>query len=299
MPREWSPHVTQLIDELWVPTPFVAKAMRTMSLPVYEMPPGVLLGKTVPITRESLDIPTGHFVFLFVFDMCSDFERKNPLALIRAFREAFSRDEPVTLVIKLCRGHVDPINLERLRAAAQQNSVLVIDRLTSNEETNGFIEMCDCFVSLHHAEGFGLGLAEAMLKGKPVIGTNYSGNLAFMNRENSLLVDCELVEIAENGSVYQKGFHWAQPSEAHAAELMRSVFENPHEALARAERAKKEIAEQLSVERAGRRMKERLKEIEMQRERLNEAGAMNSGTDPDATEHNKLLSAHCCANRSH
>jgi glycosyltransferase involved in cell wall biosynthesis len=153
------------------------------------------------------------------------------------------------------------LNLERLRAAAQQNRVLVIDRLVSRQETNGFIEMCDCFVSLHRAEGFGLGLAEAMLSGKPVIGTNYSGNLAFMNRENSLLVDFELVEIVEGGSVYKKGFHWAQPSEAHAAELMRSVLENRHEAVARAERAKKEIAEQLSVETAGQRMKQRLEEI--------------------------------------
>jgi glycosyltransferase involved in cell wall biosynthesis len=232
-----------------------------ISLPVYHMLPAVLLGKTVPIARETVGIPTGHFVFLFAFDMCSDFERKNPLALIRAFRRAFSRDEPVTLVIKLCRGHIDPVNLEQLRAAAQQNRVLVIDRLVSREETNGFIEMCDCFVSLHRAEGFGLGLAEAMLIGKPVIGTNYSGNLAFMNRENSLLVDFELVEIAESGSVYKKGFHWAQPSEAHAAELMRSVFENRHEAVARAERAKKEIAEQFSVETAGQRIKQRLAEI--------------------------------------
>jgi len=261
MPHEWSQHITQLVDELWAPTPFIAQAMRTMSLPVYEMPPGVVLGKTVPIARESLDIPTGHFVFLFAFDMCSDFERKNPLALIRAFRQAFSRDEPVTLVIKLCRGHVNPVNLERLRALAQQNRVLVIDRLVSHEETNGLIEMCDCFVSLHHAEGFGLGLAEAMLRGKPVIGTNYSGNLAFMHRDNSLLVDCELVEIAENGAVYKKGFHWAQPSEAHAAQLMRSVFENRHEAVARAERVKEGIAEQFSVKTAGQRMKQRLAEI--------------------------------------
>ena len=78
-----------------------------------------------------------------------------------------------------------------------------------------------------------------MLIGKPVIGTNYSGNLAFMNRENSLLVDFELVEIPESGSIYKKGFHWAQPSEAHAAELMRSVFENPHKQLLRARTGRK------------------------------------------------------------
>jgi len=161
----------------------------------------------------------------------------------------------------VARGYIDPVNLERLHVAGRQNKVLVIDRLMSNNETDGFIAMCDCFVSLHRAEGFSLGLAGAMLMGKPVIATNYSGNLAFMNRENSLLVDFELVEIAENGYVYKKGFHWAEPSEAHAAELMRSVFEKRHEHKVRAERAKKGIAEQFSVEKAGQRMKRRLEEI--------------------------------------
>jgi Glycosyltransferase len=232
-----------------------------MTVPVYDMPPGVLLSKAEPIAREALGIPTGHFVFLFLFDMCSDFTRKNPLAVIRAFRLAFSPDEPAALVIKLARGYIDPVNLERLHVAGRQNKVLVIDRLMSPNETDGFIAMCDCFVSLHRAEGFSLGLAGAMLMGKPVIGTNYSGNLAFMNRENSLLVDFELVEIAENGYVYKKGFHWAEPSEAHAAELMRSVFEKRHKHAVRAEQAKKGIAEQFSVEKAGQRMKRRLEEI--------------------------------------
>jgi hypothetical protein len=52
-------------------------------------------------------------------------------------------------------------------------------------------------------------------------------------------LDFELVEIAERDSVYKKGFHWAQPSEARGAESMRSVLENRHEAVAGAERAKK------------------------------------------------------------
>jgi glycosyltransferase involved in cell wall biosynthesis len=261
IPHEWS-QLASLIDEIWAPTPFVAQAMRAiMPVPVHDMPPGVLLSKAEPIAREALGIPSGHFVFLFAFDMCSDFTRKNPLAVIQAFRQAFSPDEPAALVIRSTRGYIHPVNLERLRVAGRQNKVLVIDRLASREETDGFIAMCDCFVSLHRAEGFSLGLAGAMLMGKPVIGTNYSGNLAFMNRENSLLVDFKLVEIAENGGVYKKGFCWAQPSEAHAAELMRSIFEKRHEYAGRAMRAKKGIAEQLSLEKAGQRMKWRLDEI--------------------------------------
>ena len=258
IPHEWS-RFAPLIDEIWAPTPFIAQAMRAMTVPVYDMPPGVFLSKAEPIAREALGIPTGHFVFLFLFDMCSDFTRKNPLAVIRAFAW---RSRPMNLRARDQIGRVyHPVNLERLHVAGRQNKVLVIDRLMSPNETDGFIAMCDCFVSLHRAEGFSLGLAGAMLMGKPVIGTNYSGNLAFMNRENSLLVDFELVEIAENGYVYKKGFHWAVPSEAQAAELMRSVFEKRHKHAVRAERAKKGIAEQFSVEKAGQRMKRRLEEI--------------------------------------
>ena len=38
----------------------------------------------------------------------------------------------------------------------------------------------DCFVSLHRSEGFGLGMAQSMYLGKPVIATGYSGNMDFM-----------------------------------------------------------------------------------------------------------------------
>ncbi len=41
------------------------------------------------------------------------------------------------------------------------------------------VNSIDCFVSLHKAEGWGLGIAEALSLGKKVIVTSYSGNLDF------------------------------------------------------------------------------------------------------------------------
>jgi glycosyltransferase involved in cell wall biosynthesis len=66
------------------------------------------------------------------------------------------------------------------------------------EDMASLLNQIDCYVSLHRSEGFGLGLAEAMLLGKPVIATGFSGNLEFMKPTNSFLVSYNLVPI-QNG----------------------------------------------------------------------------------------------------
>ena len=139
--------------------------------------------------------------------------------------------------------------------------MILFDEMMTRPRAYGLLAMADCFVSLHRSEGFGLGLAEAMLMGKPVIATGYSGNLDFMNRENSLLVHYEMVEIDEDRPIYTKGNFWAEPSIEHAAMHMRAVYDRPEEGRARALRAQPEIQRLLSLEAAGKRMRARLQEI--------------------------------------
>jgi glycosyltransferase involved in cell wall biosynthesis len=261
VPGEWV-EIAPLIGEIWSPTKFIAEAMRSrMPVPVFEMEPGVEVGAIEAVSRIDLGIPHDHYVFLFMFDMYSEIERKNPLAVIRAFRAAFDRSEKTSLVIKVSRGHADPTGLERLETAARDAGVILVDRVVSRECAYGFIEMSDCFVSLHRSEGFGLGLAEAMLLGKPAIATGYSGNLSFMNSGNSFLVDYKLIEIAQSGPIYPKGSFWAEPSEEQAAERMREVFSNREQAALLGARAKSEMREKLSLKAAGRRMLERIQQI--------------------------------------
>lgn len=261
IPEEWV-EVAPLIGEIWSPTDFVAEAMRSrMPVPVFKMEPGVEVGRIEAVSKSDLGIPHDHYVFLFMFDMYSEIERKNPLAVIRAFRAAFGRNEKATLVIKVSRGAADPDGLKRLETAAREAEIILIDRVVSRESAYGFIEMSDCFVSLHRSEGFGLGLAEAMLLGKPAIATRYSGNLSFMNSGNSLLVDYRLVEILKSGPIYPKGSFWAEPSEEHAVERLREVFSDREKAAAMGARAKIELREKLSLKAAGERMMERLREI--------------------------------------
>ncbi len=261
IPDEWV-EAAELVDEIWSPTQFVAQAMRSrMPRPVYHMLAGVEVGPIEPVSRAALSIPEDHFVFLFAFDLHSQLHRKNPLGLIRAFQAAFRADDAVTLVIKTSGGDIFAADLALLQKAARGENVVLLEEMMPRARAYGLTAMADCFVSLHRSEGFGLGLAEAMLLGKPVIATGYSGNLDFMNRENSLLIDYKIVEITEDRPLYTKGNFWAEPSIEHAAACMRQVYEHRDEANERARRAQPEIRRLLSIDAAGQRMRHRLEEI--------------------------------------
>ncbi len=71
-------------------------------------------------------------------------------------------------------------------------------------------------------------MAECMALGKPVIGTGYSGNLEFMNSENSCLVDYTLIPVKPGQFIdYEPGWMWADPDVDHAAKYMIRLFEDP------------------------------------------------------------------------
>ena len=97
----------------------------------------------------------------------------------------------------------------------------------STEDQYSLINQCDAYISLHRSEGLGLGMAEAMYLKKPVIATNYSGNLEFMNKKNSCLVDYSLVP-HRGGVTYPNsiGQLWAEPDCNHAAYLMKKIKDN-------------------------------------------------------------------------
>jgi len=112
------------------------------------------------------------------------------------------------------------------RSAADDPRIEIRDGFLSRTEMFGLQNNIDCYVSLHRAEGFGLGMAECMYLGKPVIATGYSGNLDFMDSDNSLLVDYRMIPLRDGDYMCWQGQHWADPDVAHAARLMRQVFDD-------------------------------------------------------------------------
>jgi glycosyltransferase involved in cell wall biosynthesis len=82
-------------------------------------------------------------------------------------------------------------------------------------------------VSPHHSEGFGRGPAEALLRGVPVIATNYSGNVDFTTSETALVVDYKMVPVAEGEYPGVSGQFWAEIDICMLGQAMRRIAEDP------------------------------------------------------------------------
>jgi SAM-dependent methyltransferase len=137
------------------------------------------------------------------------------------------------LVLKSINGHHRLADLEALKlVAAGRPDIMVIDRYLDHDESAALMNACDCYVSLHRSEGFGLTMAEAMALGKPVIATAYSGNLDFMDDQTAYLVPWTESLVPEGCAPYRPGARWAEPDVDAAARLMREVVDHPEEAAA-------------------------------------------------------------------
>lgn len=249
-----------LFDEIWAYSNHSASAIAHASpIPVFKMPLTIDLPEPT-VGRKALGLPEDKFIFMFVFDFHSTFARKNPLATIEAFKKAFGKDqEDVMFLLKFSNADKFPKKREQLLAKiADRPSIRIINKHLIKEELHGLINSCDCYISLHRAEGFGLTMAEAMYYGKPVISTGYSSNTEFMNIGNSFLVKYQLVKNPQNEGPYPKGCVWAEPDVDHAASLMQYVFDNYEESKKVGLRAAREIRSLLGPETIGDRIKNRI-----------------------------------------
>jgi Glycosyl transferases group 1 len=260
IPLRWQ-RAFALIDEIWVYSRFMAENIGAVApVPVTALPPPVE-PPADPLEPLRLGVPNG-FLFLFIFDYLSTVQRKNPVGLIEAFKLAFAPGEGPQLLIKTINAPLRPLAEEEvLWAAHGRPDIHVIDRSLNRRELGSVMAACDSYVSLHRAEGFGLTMAEAMAIGKPVIATGYSGNVDFMNDENSYLVDFAIGRVGAECEIYPPEGEWADPSVEHAAELMRRVWSDPEEARRLGARAAEDVARKLSPQTTGEAMRRRLEEL--------------------------------------
>lgn len=255
VPPFWRPWLP-LVDELWVPSRFVAQGLAgELDTPMSVVPHPVAPPEP-RLSRPQLGLAPDRFMFLFVFNARSNLARKNPAGLIQAYCKAFPREDGAPMLVLKTIG-MRPAEAEALEAlAGGRRDILMLNRQLSAVETASLIATCDCYVSLHRAEGFGLTVAEAMFFARPVICTGYSGVLDFASDETAFLVPFRTGRLQGGRGMFPAGTLFAEPKLDQAAMLMRRAFSDRETAAARASRASASVKTMLSPDVVGRRMKE-------------------------------------------
>ena len=230
-------HAYACVDEIWGISEFTANAHRFAApRPVITMGLPVELGPIGPQTRADFGLPKQAYLFAFAFDISSSAERKNPEGLISAFQKAFPREpaSEVGLVLKVSHAETKSRLWKKIRGYAQLDPrIHVVERTMRRPELLALLNACDCYVSLHRGEGFGRCLAEALLLERQLIATGFSGNMDFCREPRVALVRHTMRPVQPGEYMWSEGQSWAEPDIDHAAELMRSVRNNPRDTKSR------------------------------------------------------------------
>ncbi|WP_395059841.1 glycosyltransferase [Flavobacterium sp.] len=263
-PQEYVDNIS-FFDEIWVPAKYCQKVISNVTkipVSVIHYPIEIVVPDTIDKEAENF-YDKSSFNFLFIFDYNSTLERKNPLNLIKAFKKAFDKqDKSVSLTIKTSRATRFAKEKSKLLEEIDGfENIKIVEKIFEKDTLHNIIKGCDSYVSLHRSEGFGLTMAEAMFFSKPVIATGYSGNLEFMNNENSFLVNYKTCTVDSKIINYDKNTIWSDPDFEHMAELMTSVKENSDTIKEIANKGNQTILNEFSTIKIGTEIKTKLESI--------------------------------------
>ena len=234
LPEKWV-SVGKQFDEIWTVSEYSKNTIQTYypNKPIHVIN---IMGEEIkPLDkhecRNICGLTDDLFSCLYIFDFNSDYYRKNPIGAVKAFKQAFKQDEKVFLIIKAKNGSKHVNHLANLhREIGSDFRISVIDNELSNKKLSELYNLSDLYISLHRSEGSGLTIMEMLMLGKPVVCTNYSGNLDFCKEYFTNLVDYKLVRVNQD-SVYYKLLdgsesYWAEPDINDAAIKIKSVYDN-------------------------------------------------------------------------
>lgn len=255
-------------DEIWCPSRFVqTQYQQQTNIPTSWQPLPVSLPTARQHTRRDFVLPHDACLFGFVFDTLSRYTRKNPLAVVKAFLQAFPAQKDVCLVLKTHRTDMmhpadQPLYDEMNTIAARDGRIRIITEAWPYHKTRDFISQLDVYVSLHRAEGYGLTVAEAMASGVPVIGTNWSGTQEFLNDQTGLPVNYTLIPVRQHEfTSWGHGQQWAEPNIDHAAAHMKKLYDDATLRKKLGQKGQQHVVAHFSPEACGQRYAARLAEL--------------------------------------
>jgi glycosyltransferase involved in cell wall biosynthesis len=263
------------VDEIWVPSKHNKNAYAKAGIDprkIKVIPHGADIGIYNPEVKP-LEYNRGEFNFGSVFDWT---ERKNPIALIRAYYNAFYQGENVSLTIRTfwrfpmektreyITAEVDKIKKGYVGRTDFPKILFWFDTMDARIMPN-FYKSFDCFVLPTRGEGFGLPFLEAMACGVPSIGPRWGGNTEFMNDNNSILIDGKVEPINNHQFLRLQpqyaGQRWFNIDEIELSKSMRWVYDNPKDAKSMAGRAVKDIQSNWTWDHTANKIHKRLIEL--------------------------------------
>jgi glycosyltransferase involved in cell wall biosynthesis len=155
-------------------------------------------------------------------------DRKNVFLTIKWLCEAFKDRKDVGIVIKTNAGRNSKIDRNQIKAMMKQllsevrvgqyPKMTLLHGDMSDEEVSSLYKhkQIKALVTLTRGEGFGLPVLEAAASGLPVIATNWSGHLDFLNKGKFVAIQYQLGDIHQtrvDNHIFVKGARWANPSE--------------------------------------------------------------------------------------
>lgn len=264
LPDKWVA-VARSMDALWVSSKYTQRAFGSSGLAAECVGLSVRSGAIEFVTRRDLSLPEGVHCALTSLHLASYSERKNPIGAARAVVEARERlsGDYIRLVVKVGGVEQHPDRASRLAAELRQvdPKVIVIADEFTEASYRGLLLACDSLLSLHRAEGFGFGLAEALRFGRPLVCTAYSGNMDYCSDLVAGMVNFDLVEVPSGAYPFCDGQTWADPDPSTAAEHLVNLVDDEENWEARILEGRVVAATELSHFAVGSRMQKSLQEL--------------------------------------
>lgn len=289
IPPDWVDLLNQE-DEVWVPSGFCKEVFKDSGVtkPIQVIPHAVNIDEFNPKSKNPL-FPDERFTFLWIGD---NLPRKGLDVFIQAFKEEFSRSEPVRALVRIyslavitgngpTRTMLIQLASQRWRAFAENitskvksksflnqaylsEGIQIVSEKLPSSSMPGLYHSAQCYVMSSRGEGFGLCGLEALACGIPVIYTNWSGQTEFLNKNNAYPVAYKLVPVKNMPADYEPLIgkaKWAEPDQKDLQRAMREVYEDYQTALEKAKAGVKLVENNYTWSHIANRMMERLDEV--------------------------------------
>ena len=230
------------MDEVWTPSSWGRQLLINNGLEadkVGVVPEGVDTERFKPATAPRKESRPFRFLYVGKWE-----QRKGTEDLIKAFCAEFQPDEAVELVLHGWNPYVPHFDLDAsIRRIAGTHAPAIVASLSLNDdEMVRLYNSCDAFVLPTRAEAWGLPITEAMACGLPVIVTEYSAPLDYLDLDCAYLIEVEKMIPVDDPFFFLPGLgDWAQPDINSLRRLMRHVFQNPDEARAKGIKARERV----------------------------------------------------------